>query len=352
MKNLIKLWLITVSSVTWAANFYRVGYFDQSQPAALKLEVINDWFRKGLRSAGVKSETRIQVVPVKETSLDEELKGLDLLLLRADLAEAQKIAKRFYELGGRLFVSDKWNRVDLGLEKAAVFSVGIAHENRQQPLAAWLQEFEKNTNKVGTYFQRADSDFDKIWFFDFLKLSETKNWKWSEFLVQAKPDLTKFKDHSKFGNVLLASRIDQKLLDLLSGAEISASIVFAEDLNSFGANLSTEAFFAKKHSVYMLSEYPKGLTDEARDFEKKYKEATASSDALLHDAVVLTAKALGTSMMRVDSVSKFFASLDKQRFKGATGEIRIQKGRLLREAFVIYQRGDERTLVWRSGVLK
>ncbi len=355
-KNLIKLWLIlatlTVSAVGHAANSYRFGYFDEASPSTLKTETLNDWLRDGLKAGGVKGTVKTQVKAVNSKSTDDELRSLDFLILRGDLEASRKFAERFSGIGGRLVISDRWTREDLGVDNLAVLSASLPTEKRITPLLLWLgKDAAGKAPKLAAYITQADSDFDKIWFFEMSKNSAAKNWQWKEIALKTSDTKVDFKFHKAQDHVLVLSRVNPELLTKLIASEMPIKTVIAADPWLETPNDKMSEFFKKNSMTYYLTTYPKGLTGEARDFEKANKDATAF-DATLCDALVLTGKALARSQARVSSKGNFFAALDGLKLQGVSGEIKIERGNMWREVFVIGQRGDNRILEWRSGLVK
>jgi hypothetical protein len=351
---LIKLWLIVASGSIWASNSYRFGYFDEAKPAPLKPEVISKWLRDGLRVGGVKGAVQAQVKVVGPESTDEELRSIDFLILRADLQPARALADRYHSLGGLMAISDQWTREDLGIENFAVLSVSLPSEKRITPMLGWMnnQALASKVPKRAAYITQSDSDFDKIWFFELFKNLSAKGWDWQEIAVAKTDTKIDFIKHKASESFVLLNRMNPELIPILNASShLPLKMVVAVDPVLEKPNDKVAEYFKKNIMTYYVTTYPKGLTDEARDFEKSHKEAMAS-DALLHDALVLMGKALAKSAQRVNTRANFFGALDGLELKGVSGEIKIDRGLLWREIFIIAQRGDDRVLEWRSGLVK
>lgn len=351
MNNLIKILLIVVSGRAMATNTYRFGYFDQANPSPLKIDAASQWLNEGLRLNGVKAQVMFRVNDLSPSSTDDQLKASDFLILRADLASSKAMASRYLGLGGKVVISDRWTKEDLGLENLAVLSLALPIEKRGMPLAAWMTHHYARDQRAGAYLAQIDSDFDKIWFYDFSKLPTFKDWKWTQIDVDVKKSSIDFSAFVNADKILVSARANSELLAVLNASSFKSNVVLAVDPFLEQPSDKSEAFFKKDIMVYYMSTYPKGFTDEARDFERKYKDALAS-DAVLRDSLVLVGKALGRSDFAVNSPSKFYAALDGLRIHGVTGETFINKGQLLHEVFVVAQRGSERVLDWRSGIVK
>lgn len=351
MKTLIKLWLITLSTSIWAFSSYRIGYFDQAKPTPLKVDAVNQWLRDGLRRAGLKTATRLRTVVINATATDAQLKALDLLVVRGDLETTRQIGRRFADLGGWGLVSDRWTREDLRLEKIAVMSVALALEKRQAPLAGWLQLRWGKQSSRGAYLRRSDSDLDKIWFYEFLKMPALQKWTWSEILLDAKAK-PEFKSIPGAGDRIVINRADPSVLDRLREDASEAPVVMAVDPLVDEPSPAADAYFQKTRMNYVLTTYPRALTDETRAFEREFPDVKLTGDVQLRDALLLVGSALGRSTVRVDSSSRFFAALDGLKISGASGEIEISRGQMKREVFVVGVRGAERVLDWRSGIVK
>jgi hypothetical protein len=353
-KYLIKLWLILFLTPAWSAELYRLGYFDDGQKLpVLKSDVISEWLRVGLRSGGTRSSVQTRLKTVNAQSPDKELKSLDFLILRASLPAARAMAQRFKSLGGLFVISDEWTREELGVEGLAVFSVAFPMEKRISPLMTWLNISSEATKapKRAAYISQADSDYDKIWFFELKKNTLAKKWNFQEILIAANDTKVDFKKHKATEKSLLLSRVNLELLKLLVQSELPSKIVSVVDPILESYNEETKKFFGLKSMIYYLTVFPKGLTDEARSFENEYKDLPAS-DALLRDAVVMAGTAMARSPVRINTRSNFYASLDGLQLKGVTGQMKIDRGQLWREIFVVGQRGDDRVLEWRSGYTK
>ncbi|HVJ64563.1 MAG TPA: hypothetical protein VM901_04850 [Bdellovibrionota bacterium] len=351
---MIKLWLIAASTAIAATDSYKFGYFDEAPgETSPKNETLRDWLRLGQRLGNTASMALNQLKTVNPKSSDEELRAMDFLITRAGLESTRHLARRYEDLGGRIVISDRWTREDLKLEKAAVISVALPNEKRVAPLLGWLgQGVTAASPKRGAYIARNDSDYDKIWFYELSKHELAKDWQWQE--ISLDPRTAKnvdFATHTFAANLLLVNRASPEILAALAASKLPNRVVMVSDPHDENDAAHLENYFKKNVFTHYLSTFPNTLTDEARDFAKQHK-GMGARDAQLRDALVLVSKALAKANLRVDTPNRLFSALDGTSINGVTGKIKVERGSLQREVFVITQRGDERTLAWRSGLVK